>query len=157
MEPQNERHPHRARGPAQPALELKYTSSGTALLSLNLAVADDKRRDDEPTEWIRAAVWGDQAEQLEGRLKKGDLVYLEGRLRLRTWDKDGDTRAGLEVSAWKCEQLGAIGRRAPKPATGNGGGTPAPSTPDKPARRSPGGGAWATGRPAAAGGRGYLV
>ena len=137
--------------------ELKYTSSGTALLSLNLAVADDKRRDDEPTEWIRAAVWGDQAEQLDGRLKKGDLVYVEGRLRLRTWDKDGDTRAGLEVNVWRCEQLGAIGRRAPKPTTGNGSGAPASTSPDVPARRSPGGGPWATARPATTTGRGYLV
>ena len=38
---------------------------------------------------------------------------LEGRLRLNTWQSNGEQRSGLALSAWKCEPMGQIGKRAP--------------------------------------------
>jgi len=59
-------------------------------------------------------------------LRKGDEVYCEGSLKLNAWTgQDGQQRSGLNVSARKCELLGAIGRRAPKGKTARS----APSTP----------------------------
>ena len=94
---------------------LRYTGQGLAFVSFSLAVNDAKRTEDAPAEWVRVTVWGDQAEQLADRLKRGDECYVEGRLRLAQWeDGDGRQRAGLAVSAWKVEPLGQIGRRAPR-------------------------------------------
>ena len=95
--------------------ELRYTSQGTAMLTLNIAVNDDKRTDDGPTEWVRCTLWEGLAEQLQDRLRKGSEVYVEGRLRVRTYQKqDGSQGVSVELSAWKCEALGAIGRGAPR-------------------------------------------
>ena len=72
---------------------------------------------------MRVAVWGEQAEQLHraGALTKAAEVYVEGRVRLDEWSgPDGAARCGLKLSAWRCEVLGAIGRRAPRPPRRSG-------------------------------------
>lgn len=95
--------------------EPKYTSQGTAMLVLNVAVHDDKRAEDGPTEWARITLWQGLAEQLQGVVAKGAEVYAEGRLRVRTYEKqDGSQGVSVDLSAWKCEVLGAIGRQRPK-------------------------------------------
>jgi single-stranded DNA-binding protein len=65
---------------------------------------------------------GDRAEALADSLHKGDRVYIEGSIKLNTWQKDGETRAGLSVAAWKAEKLGQIGRNKPAKATRDGEG-----------------------------------
>ena len=48
--------------------------------------------------WFRVTLWGAQAESAAKYLTKGQLVYVEGRLRLEEWiDRDGKQRATLEV------------------------------------------------------------
>jgi single-strand DNA-binding protein len=64
-------------------------------------------------QWVQIAVFGETAEQLAGCLSKADRVYVEGRLQLNRWQKDGQERSGLSVAAWKAEKLGAIGRNKP--------------------------------------------
>ena len=113
--------------------ELRFTSSGVAFLSLSIAVHDSKAEEGAPTEWVSATVWEGRAEELAEQLKKGDECYIEGRLKLWQGEgRDGTTRASLSVSAWKCEVLGAIGRRAPRPRAAR----------DAPDRRVPTGGGW---------------
>ncbi len=99
--------------------ELKYTQNGQALLSFGVAVSDAKAAEGAETEWARVTVWGERAEQLHhaGTLSKGAEVYVEGRLRLNTWQgQDGQQRAGLNVSAWTVQPMGQIGRRPKRPA-----------------------------------------
>ena len=94
--------------------ELRYTAQGVAMLVLNLAVNDDRRAEDGPTEWVRATAWGELAERLQDRLSKGSEVYCHGRLRLRTWQKqDGKQGAGVELSAWTVQPMG-VGRPRPR-------------------------------------------
>jgi single-strand DNA-binding protein len=94
--------------------ELKYTQSGQAVLNFSIAVHDAKRGEDAQTEWLKVAVWGDLAERLTPQALKGVEVYVEGRIRLNTWQRqDGQQRAGLTLTAWKVDVLGAIGVRAP--------------------------------------------
>ena len=64
-------------------------------------------------QWVQIAVFGETAEHLAGSLKGGDRIYVEGRLKLNRWEKDGEQRAGLSVAAWRAEKLGAIGRKKP--------------------------------------------
>jgi single-strand DNA-binding protein len=95
--------------------ELKYSANGNAYVTINVAVDDAKRAEGAATEWIRATVWGETAEQVAPRLVKGAGVYLEGRLRLETWTtKEGEQRSTVKLSAWTCAPMGQIGRQRPR-------------------------------------------
>lgn len=84
--------------------EMRYTPNGKAVTSFRMAtnyryVGSDRERKDE-TEWFRVSVWGKQAESCNQFLSKGRRVYVEGRLRSRSWEgQDGQMRTSLEVSA----------------------------------------------------------
>ena len=50
------------------------------------------------TEWHEVVLWGNQAERAEKTLRKGNLVYVEGKLSTRKWqDKDGNDRYTTEI------------------------------------------------------------
>lgn len=107
--------------------ELRYTQSGTAVASLNVATTRkwrDKKTDQmaEETEWHRVTVFGQQAEHCNNYLSRGRLVYVEGRLRTRAFvDKNLSERCGQEVKRYNTEIvadtvqfLGSSGRGAPE-------------------------------------------
>ena len=82
--------------------EMKYTSSGTAVTSFNIATNESYKNQDgtmvERTEWHRIVAWRQLAEIFNQHLKKGSKVYLEGKLQTRTWDdKDGNKRYTTEI------------------------------------------------------------
>lgn len=61
------------------------------------------------TEWHRVVSWGKLAEIIEQYVRKGSLVYVEGRLTTRQWqDKDGNERYTTEV---RCDNLQMLDRR----------------------------------------------
>jgi len=96
--------------------ELRYTSSGTALVTVSVAVDDSKAGEGETT-WVRVGHFGADSEDLRSRLVKGAQVYVEGRLRLNAWTAaDGTPRSGLNCTAWRLEVHGQIGRRRPAPS-----------------------------------------
>lgn len=93
---------------------MRFTATGQPMLNFSVAVNDAKAAEG-VTEWVRVTAWGDDAERLNGVLTKGLECYIEGRLRLREWaTADGTQRSGLDVSAWKVEPMGQIGRKAPR-------------------------------------------
>ena len=84
--------------------EMRYTPNGKAVTSFRMATnyryvgSNGERR--EETEWFRVNVWGKQAESCNQFLSKGKRVFVEGRLRSRSWEgQDGQMRTSLEVSA----------------------------------------------------------
>jgi single-strand DNA-binding protein len=84
--------------------EMRFTPSGRPVTSFRIATnwryttAEGERK--EETEWFSVVAWGKLAEQCNQFLTKGRLVYVEGRLRLRTWDgQDGQKRARNEIIA----------------------------------------------------------
>lgn len=94
--------------------ELRYTPDGKACLQFSVLVFSNQQAEGSP-EWVRASVWGELAESLAPQMTGPVEVYLEGWLRLNTWTgTDGQQRAGLNLSAWKCEVLGQIGQNRPK-------------------------------------------
>ena len=112
--------------------ELRYTSGGAAVATLNLATTevwnDKSGQRQEKTEWHRVVVWGKQAESLQEYLTKGKQIYVEGRLQTRQWDdKDGNKRYTTEIKADRITLLGGGGRgaggseRSSSPAAGGGG------------------------------------
>lgn len=61
----------------------------------------------EQTEWHNVVVWGKQAGIAEKYLQKGKLIYLEGRLRTRSWDdQQGNKRYITEVITTNFTMLG---------------------------------------------------
>ena len=75
----------------------------------------------EETEWHKIVVWRKLAETAESYLRKGSLLYVEGRLRTHNWDdKDGNKRYTTEVIADTFTMLG------PRKDAGGNGDTDAP-------------------------------
>ena len=92
--------------------ELKYLPSGQPVANLSVATSerykDSKGADQEKTEWHRIVVFGKAAERA-GKVRKGQLVTLEGKLQTRSWDgKDGKKQYMTEVVAQRVHviQLG---------------------------------------------------
>ena len=84
--------------------EMKYMADGTALTNLRVAATrnystrEGERK--EETEWFSVAAWGKLAEQCSQFLQKGRRVYVEGRLKTRSWDTpEGEKRYRTEVVA----------------------------------------------------------
>ncbi len=91
--------------------EPRYTASGTAVVNISVATNDVRRdssgNDIETTEWHRVVVWAKQAEFVGNYVKKGQLVYVEGRLQTRTWeDRNKIERRTTEVVAEVITLLG---------------------------------------------------
>ncbi|MCP2605324.1 single-stranded DNA-binding protein [Candidatus Aminicenantes bacterium AH-873-B07] len=67
------------------------------------AANENKKR----TEWHRIVAWGKLAEFCEKYLTKGKQIYIEGKLRTRTWeDKSGIKRSTTEIEAQSIVLLG---------------------------------------------------
>ncbi len=99
--------------------ERRYTPTGQAMLVFSVAVDENTTATEEraapETLWLRCTAWGELAETLAETLQKGLPVYIEGRLRHGKWTTaGGEARCSLNVSIWRADLHGAIGRRAPQ-------------------------------------------
>jgi single-strand DNA-binding protein len=105
--------------------ETRYTSSGQAVCNFTLATNEVYRNrtgeQQERTEWHRIVVWGKLAETAQQYLKKGSLVYIEGRIQTRQWDdRDGNKRTTTEIVANTFRMLGGrseVGAELEAPAS----------------------------------------
>ena len=82
--------------------EIRYTQSGNAVASVNIATNDywtDKQGEkQERTEWHSLVFWGKLADRAQSYLKKGSQVYVEGRLQTSNWeDQQGQKHYKTEV------------------------------------------------------------
>jgi single-strand DNA-binding protein len=84
--------------------EMRFTPNGTPVTSFRLATnrlfttSDGERRKE--TEWFDVITWRRQAESCNQFLSKGQRVYVEGRLRTRSWEgQDGRTQFRVEIQA----------------------------------------------------------
>ena len=115
--------------------ELRYIQSGMAVTDIGLAVND--RRKGPSGDWIEevtfvdVTVWGRNAEIASEFLTKGAPVLIEGRLKLDSWEKDGQKRTKLKVV---CEQLRLVGSKG-----GQGGGGERPQGGARGGQRTGGG------------------
>ncbi len=156
--------------------EIRSTPGGGRVAQFSLATSrtwnDQTGGKQEKTEWHRCVVWNSKASQLadivEKYVKKGDKLYVEGRIEYRQWqDKDGQTRYSTEINVRELILLG--GRRegfdgaggdmdagaSSFESRGGGGGAAGGGAPRRQAAPAAAGGR-AGGKPAAAsnGGRG---
>lgn len=112
-------------------IELRYTSGGTAVTDVGLAVNDRRKSANgewvEETTFVDVTLWGRTAEVAGQYLGKGAPVLIEGRLKLDTWETDGQKRSKLHVVGERMQMLGS-----PR-ASGNGGGQGNPTSNSQPA------------------------
>lgn len=92
--------------------EVRYLEGGTAVANFPIATSEtfkDRTSGEKKTitEWHNVVVWRGLAEIAEKYLKKGNQVYIEGKLRTRQWqDKDGNNRYTTEVVGDNMQMLG---------------------------------------------------
>ena len=121
--------------------ELKYMQSGQPVCKLNIATSRKyTNKNNEPveeTEWHRVSVWGKQAEHCNNFLTKGRQVYVEGRLRTSSYDKDGQKHYTTEIVADTVQFIGgrdgASGGAEGGERSGRAGRAPAAGGGDQPA------------------------
>ena len=94
--------------------EMRYTPNGQSVTTFSVAssrrytTADGERR--EETEWFNVSAWGRLADICSQYLTRGQQVYVEGRLRSRTYQgQDGQTRVSLDINLSEMQMLGRRG------------------------------------------------
>jgi single-strand DNA-binding protein len=117
---------------------VRYTAAGQAVANFSLATDETyKDRNGEKqkkTEWHKVVVWGKVAEEFVGKyLKKGMLVFVEGKLQSRTWDdREGNKKYVTEVNVANIVNLES------KPTgTGNANSRPAQRANSRPVPQEP--------------------
>ncbi len=124
--------------------EVRYMPSGGAVTNISLATTrrwkdrqSGERRDE--TEWHRIAFFNRIAEVAGEYLRKGSLIYVEGRIRTRKWqDQNGQDRYSTEIIAEQMQMLdsksGGTGNFNENAEHGNGNNYPpsSPATSPKP-------------------------
>lgn len=105
-------------------LEVRVTPSGTSVTEIGLAVND--KRKTASGEWVEdvtfvdCTLFGRTAEIAGEYLSKGSPVFLEGRLKLDTWEKDGQKRSKLHVICDRMQLIGGRGDGSRPRAAGSG-------------------------------------
>ncbi len=107
--------------------ECRYIPSGTAVSDIGMAVND--RRKTPTGEWvdettfIDITLWGRQAEIVSEYCSKGSSILVEGRLKLDTWEAEGQKRSKLKVIGEKIQLLSpSTGSKGGGSGSGGGGG-----------------------------------
>jgi single-strand DNA-binding protein len=107
--------------------EVRTLENGAVVANFTMATSEvyrDKNTGErkENTEWHNIVLWRNPAEVAAKYLKKGDQCYIEGKLRTRSWVKEGVTRYTTEVVG---DTLTLLGSR--RDSNNSGGGDSSPS------------------------------
>jgi single-strand DNA-binding protein len=111
--------------------ETRYMPNGGAVANVNLATTQSWRdkesgEQNERTEWHRIVFFRRLAEIAGEYLRKGSKVYIEGSLRTRQWEKDGQKHYTTEIVADDMQMLDGRGTGTGGDFNGGGGGFSAP-------------------------------
>lgn len=101
--------------------EVKRLDNGMVITKFTLATSETYRKDNEKvtnTEWHNIVLFKGQAEVAEKYVKKGDALYIEGKIQTRSWDdQDGNKRYMTEIVGNNMQMLGGgSGRKNQEPA-----------------------------------------
>lgn len=113
---------------------MRYLADGSPIANFTLATSESRKDKEtgekvEKVEWHRLAAFGKLAEIVQTYVKKGSLLYIEGKNSTSTYDKDGQKHYSTQVIVQVMQMLG---------------GKTEGSTQEKPARESTAGGARGT-------------
>jgi single-strand DNA-binding protein len=109
--------------------EVRNLDNGAVVANFSIATSESYKdrttgEKKEVTEWHNIVLWRGLAEIAQKYLRKGDMVFIEGKLRTRSWEKEGVTRYTTEVVADNMTML--------SPKSGGGGGSSEYSSSERP-------------------------
>lgn len=110
--------------------EIQTIQGGRTVANVSLATTErgyttgDGREIPERTEWHSLVIWGKSAETVGNLVRKGSQLYVEGKLRTRSWDDNGYKRYKTEILV---DNFEILGRKAT-----NNGHDPGPGADDLP-------------------------
>jgi|SRR5690606_41804056 len=111
--------------------EVRHLEGGNTVVRFTLATSETYTKDGrrvEQTEWHNIVVWRGLADIAARFLQKGKLVYIEGKLRTRSYeDKEGNKRYSTEVVA---DNFTMLGRKSDFEGSNQGQGAAEVQTPD---------------------------
>ena len=101
--------------------EARFTPQGTAVTNLSIATNESWKNQEgqiqDRTEWHRVVLYGKMAETAGEYMRKGSMVYVEGRLRTKEWeDQNQNKRKTTEIM---CDNFTMLGRRADNQSSQN--------------------------------------
>jgi single-strand DNA-binding protein len=107
--------------------EIRNLENGASVANFTMATSEtykDKTTGDrkEITEWHNIVLWRGLADIAAKYLHKGDMIYVEGKLRTRSWEKEGVTRYTTEIVGDNMTMLST--QRSGNSGGGGGGGAP---------------------------------
>lgn len=97
-------------------IDLKYTTTGTAIAAVSLASNRSvKKQDNWETEvsYFDANIYGRMAENLKPYLIKGKMILIAGRLKQDRWEKDGQKFSRIKIEAEEVQLLGGNSSESP--------------------------------------------
>ncbi|MBL4715581.1 MAG: single-stranded DNA-binding protein [Bacteroidia bacterium] len=102
--------------------EVRYLEDGTAIAKFPLATTESYKNKAgekvESTEWHNIVLWRGLAEIAEKYLTKGKAIYLEGKIKSRSWeDKEGNKRYITEINGDNLLMLDKGGNQSSAPST----------------------------------------
>lgn len=111
--------------------EVRNLENGAVVANFSMATSESYRdkttgEKKEITEWHNIVLWRGLAEIAQKYLRKGDMVYIEGKLRTRSWEKEGVTRYTTEVVGDNMTMLSS--RSAGGASSGGDSGYSAPAS-----------------------------
>jgi single-strand DNA-binding protein len=112
--------------------EVRYMDGGSSVARFNIATSESYTNKSgervEQTEWHRIELWDRLAQIAEKYLRKGNSVYIEGRIRTENWtDKEGQQRTGVTIRANTLTLLGGGGGGNAGQGNAESGESPAPA------------------------------
>ena len=101
--------------------ETRHSAGGSQVTNIRVATSEswkDKNSGEtqDKTEWHRITFFGRLAEIASEYLRKGSMVYIEGRIETSKYDKDGETRYSTAIVAKEMQMLGGKSSGAPESA-----------------------------------------
>jgi single-strand DNA-binding protein len=101
--------------------EVKHLDNGLTITKFRLATTETYTKNNERvnnTEWHNIVLFKGQAEVAEKYVKKGDALYIEGRIQTRSWDdQDGNKKYMTEIVGNNMQMLGGgTGKTGEEPA-----------------------------------------
>lgn len=117
--------------------EVRTLETGVKVARLRLATTErmfnrQTNETTEHTEWHSITLWRGLADVADKFVRKGSQIYVEGRIRSREWERDGQRHFGFEIVA---DDMRLLGRRAE--STPQQGGYQAPAQPQYQAPAQP--------------------
>jgi single-strand DNA-binding protein len=123
--------------------EVRNLENGATVANFTIATSESYKdrtsgEKKEITEWHNIVLWRGLAEIAQKYLHKGDMIYIEGKLRTRSWEKEGVTRYTTEVVADNMTMLSTRGSGSGGSGGGYSSGEPGRQSADRTPDFSPG-------------------